>query len=127
MLRPFIYLIFSLFLITPCLQAKRYRHLELVADEIKVDDKRCYPVRIMQDYGEKKHEWTLFCGEFTNVYIVHGYAYPLLVEDYYSGIDTIHVIKVRNCFERHYWEDYNKRLWSECQEWIRKQNFTPSL
>lgn len=132
MVRYVLCLIFSLAILSSYAETKEessnqeYVYLQLVADRV---GERCYPVRIMgslkrknemQEWTEKKHEWTLFCGELTNFWIELGYVYPLVVEDYYPGIDTIHVIKVLNRFEGHTAEKFNNRVWSEYKEWKRK-------
>ncbi len=130
MVRYVLCLIFSLTVLSSYAETKRYPvYLELVADTIKVDGKRCYFVRSWGNFKTRemnKCEWNLFCGEFTHFYIEQGYAYPLWVEDYYPGIDTI---RVRRPFSFEHDEVYgwfNKRVWSEYEKWKRKQKFIPT-
>ena len=72
-------------------QSSEGEYMQVAAERVTVDDKRCY---LIKRYSRKDTiKWDPFCGEFSNFYYEEGYPYKLYVEKYDPHADTIHVIK----------------------------------
>ncbi|MBR4713646.1 MAG: hypothetical protein IKP27_08225 [Paludibacteraceae bacterium] len=132
MARFFFCFIFLLLAFPLRFHAETQVYVDLMADEIMVDGKRCYPMNVKgwlknghwrNNKKRNLDEWELFCGEFTNFHIEKGYLFPLVVEEYSPVLDTIHVIKVNCRFEPHVWDQYRKPVEAGYRKWKHKQRF----